>query len=128
GDLLTLKGRVKNTEDQPWMGENLVEEEAYKIGVRVTREGYPDEILLDFRGPTIRQNVFPGDSYDFEISSKTAGFGGGIYCLKIDIVREGLGWFEQRGAKPAKVTVRLLQDGSVNDKKPSATEASVSKR
>ena len=128
GDVLVLKGKVKNTEDQPWLCENLTEEEAYKIGVRVMHERRPDEVLLDFRGPTIKENIFPGDWFDFEIKSDTTGFGEGTYRLKLDIVREGLGWFEQRGAHPVSVTVRLSQKRSMNDIKPSEIEAGVSKR
>ncbi len=109
GDMLTLKGRVKNTEDQPWLCKDLAEEEAYKIGIRVSREENPDEVLIDFRALTIREDIFPGDWYDFEIKANTLGFDAGTYCLKVDIVREGWWWFEQRGAHPVKVKMRLLK-------------------
>ncbi len=87
GDSLILKGRVKNTEDQPWLCENSAEEEAYKIGVRVMHERHPDEVLLDFRGPTIKKNIFLGDWFDFEIKSDTTGFGLGPYRLKSIVCR-----------------------------------------
>ena len=29
-------------------------------------------------------------------------------CLKIDMLREGFSWFEQRGAKPMNVKVRVV--------------------
>jgi len=108
GDILTLKGRIENTGDRPWLSKGLPEDEAYKIGIQVTREEKPDEILVDFRALTIMEDVAPGDWYDFEIKGNTKGLGGGVYYLKIDLLREGLCWFEQRGAKPLNVKMRVV--------------------
>ena len=108
GDILTLKGKIKNVGERPWLSKSLPEDEAYKIGVRVAREEKPDEILLDFRALTIMEDVSSGDWYDFEIEENTRGLGRGVYYLKIDLLREGLSWFEQRGAQPMNVKVRVV--------------------
>ena len=108
GDILTLKGKVKNVGDRSWLSKGLPEDEAYKIGIQVTREEKPDEILVDFRALTFSEDVAPGDWYDFEIKGNTRGLGGGVYYLKIDLLREGLCWFEQRGAQPLNVKVRVV--------------------
>ena len=108
GDILTLKGKVKNVGDRSWLSKGLPEDEAYKIGIEVTREEKPDEILVDFRALTIMEDIAPGDWYDFEIKGNTKGLGGGVYYLKIDLLREGFCWFEQRGAQPVNVKVRVV--------------------
>ena len=108
GNTLTLKGKVKNVGDRPWLSKGLPADEAYKIGIQVTREEKPDEIFVDFRALTIMEDVAPGDWFDFEIKGNTKGFGGGVYYLRIDLLREGLCWFEQRGAQPVNVKVRVV--------------------
>ncbi len=109
GDILTLKGKVKNVGDRPWLNKGLPENEAYKVGVQVASEDRPDEILVDFRALTIIGDVAPGDWFDFEIKTSTRGFRRDVYYLKIDMLREGLCWFEKRGAQPMNVKVRLLK-------------------
>jgi len=108
GDILSLKGKIQNTGDRPWLSRGLPEEEAYKIGVRVTSEENPDDVLMDFRSLTFTEDVSPGDWYGFEIKWNTRGFKRGSYCLKIDMLREGLWWFEERGAQPPNVKVRVV--------------------
>jgi hypothetical protein len=108
GDTLTLKGRVKNAGDRPWLSKGLPEDEAYKVGVKVAREEKPDEIIVDFRAAPILEDVAPGDWYDFEIKENTKGLGRGAYCLKIDVLQEGSSWFEQRGAQPLNVRARVV--------------------
>ena len=109
GDILTLKGKIQNTGDRPWLGKGLPENEAYKIGIQVTREEKPDEIIEDFRALTIMEDIAPGDWYDFEIKGDTKGFGIGSYYLKIDILKEGVCWFEQKGADCKKVKLSILK-------------------
>ncbi len=108
GELLRLKGRVKNTEDLPWLCKDLAEEEAYKIGVRVARDEHPEEAVFEFRALTIREDIFPGEWFDFEITKNATGLEQGVYHLKIDLLREGFWWFEQRGAQPVKMKVNIL--------------------
>ena len=108
GDTLILKGKVKNVGERPWLSKGLHEDEAYKIGIQVTCEDKPDEILVDFRALTIMEDVAPGDWYDFEIKGDTKGLGGGVYYLRIDLLREGLCWFEQRGAQPLNIKLRVV--------------------
>jgi len=111
GGLLELRGKVKNTGLHPWLCNGVPEEEAYKIGVSVSREENPAEVLFDFRALTIQKDIYPGDWYDFEIKKSTRGLKAGTYCLKIDILKEGFWWFEQRGAQPVKINI-TLEDSS----------------
>ena len=108
GDILTLKGRIQNVGDRPWLSKGLPEDEAYKVGVQIAHEEKPDDVLMDFRALTFSEDVAPGDWYDFEIKGNTRGLGGGVYYLKVDLLREGLCWFEQRGAQPLNVKVRVV--------------------
>jgi len=90
------------------LGKGLPEDEAYKIGIQVAREEKPDEVILGFGASTIMEDVAPGDWYDFEMKGNTQGLGRGVYCLKIDMLREGLWWFEERGAQPMNVKARVV--------------------
>jgi len=108
GEILSLKGKIRNTGDRPWLGKGLPEDEAYKIGIQVAREEKPDEVILGFGASTIMEDVAPGDWYDFEMKGNTQGLGRGVYCLKIDMLREGLWWFEERGAQPMNVKARVV--------------------
>jgi hypothetical protein len=47
---------------------------------------------MDFRSLAFSEDVAPGDWYDFEIKGDTGdtrGLGGGVYYLKVDLLREG---------------------------------------
>ena len=109
GDNLSLKGKIQNTGDRPWLSKGLPEDEAYKIGIQVAREEKPDEVIVDFRASTIMEDVAPGDWYDFEIKGNTRGLGGDVYSLKMDVLKESSFWFEQKGADCRTVRLRVLK-------------------
>jgi ubiquinone/menaquinone biosynthesis C-methylase UbiE len=113
-EMLKLKATVRNSGDAPWMswgsflaGDPLNQGEGgyVNLGVKLMR---PDGTCEDpdFSRGKLLDDVLPGETAEVTCLAK-APAAPGEYGLKVDLVQEGVAWFEDMGSTPLhrKLTV-----------------------
>jgi SpoIID/LytB domain protein len=98
----TLAVKLTNNGNIPWnaAGANPVNL-SYHILDAAGRAVVWDGIRTPLGG-----DVLPGQSKDLSVTFTTPGNSGG-YTLVVDLVREGIGWFEGTGSPPARVPLSV---------------------
>ena len=98
---LHVRADVRNTGDTRWLGGG--EGIGYvQLGVQLLT---PEHRLLsqNFRRIKLPADVAPGESVTLE-GAASLPEPGGAYALKIDLVSEGICWFEDNGSRPIYVS------------------------
>ena len=98
----TLAVKLTNTGNIPWnaAGANPVNL-SYHILDAAGRAVVWDGVRTPLGG-----DVLPGQAKDLSITFTTPG-NSGSYILVVDLVREGIGWFEGAGSAPARVPLSV---------------------
>ena len=123
-EMLRLKATVRNSGDAPWMswgsflaGDPLNQGEGgyVNLGVKLMR---PDGTCEDpdlSRGVLLK-DVLPGETTEITCLAKAPATPG-EYGLKVDLVQEGVAWFEDMGSTPLhrKLTVTPDEPNSSPD-------------
>jgi hypothetical protein len=97
GEQVTLSIRIRNDGNQPWPTDEAGSPGMVRIGVQLLDA---DQKLVnrDYHRVPLPATMAPGDTRDAAIAC-TAPDRAGIYHLKIDLVMEGVTWFEPRGSE-----------------------------
>jgi hypothetical protein len=80
------------------------------IGIQLL-DGRGELINRDFRRVLLTEDIFDGDSRTFDIEFP-APLTAGNYRLKIDMVAEGLVWFEDVGSTPGTSNITVTEHSS----------------
>lgn len=106
GEDLHLSMKISNTGTARWIIENINDIGIVKIGTHLYDE--KDKLLnLDFSRHYFKSPIEPGETVDeiIVINFPDAG----VYKLSIDLVSEGICWFENIGSKPQLITVNVQE-------------------
>jgi len=97
GKTIDIPLRVENTGDAIWLVENYQDIGVVKIGTHLYDN--QDRLLeLDFTRHALPKQMIPEDFFSTEISLKFQSVG--VYKLSVDLVSEGICWFENVGSEP----------------------------
>jgi hypothetical protein len=116
-EMLRLKATVRNSGDTPWMswgsflaGDPLNQGEGgyVNLGVKLMR---PDGTCEDpdFSRGKLLDDVLPGETAEVTCLAK-APAAAGEYGLKVDLVQEGVAWFEDMGSTPLHQKITVTSD------------------
>jgi len=116
-EMLRLKATVRNSGDAPWMswgsflaGDPLNQGEGgyVNLGVKLMR---PDGTCEDpdFSRGMLLADVMPGETAEISCLAK-APASAGEYDLKVDLVQEGVAWFEDMGSTPLHRSLTVTPD------------------
>lgn len=86
--------KVKNTSDTTWIKDSPFPWGTVNVGIQRILN---DKVDIDFKRIPIPHNIEPGNDFDIAISLNDLR---GSKYIKIDMVIEGICWFEQYGNKP----------------------------
>lgn len=107
GEKFTVDLKIKNTGQAKWLSENITDVGVVKVGTHLY--DHDDQLLeLDFTRHLFDEPVEPGEILQQEISISIPD--SGIFKLVIDLVSEGICWFEQIGASPQEVIVTVAAE------------------
>ncbi len=116
-EMITLKATVRNSGDAPWMSWgsflasdplNQGEGGYVNLGVKLMR---PDGTCEDpdFSRGILMQDVMPGETAEISCLAKVPATSG-EYGLKVDLVQEGVAWFEDMGSTPFHTELTVTAD------------------
>lgn len=104
GEALCLLLRISNNGSATWLNENINDIGVVKIGTHLYNED--NELLtLDFSRHYFSSSTAPGKTVAKNITIRFSDVG--VFRLAIDLVSEGICWFENIGSKPQYVTVNV---------------------
>jgi SAM-dependent methyltransferase len=97
GGRVSFTARIRNEGNQPWPAEAPAGGGIVRIGVQLLDA---DEKLInrDFFRVSLPQTMAPGESLEIPITCP-APEPVGVYHLKVDLVQEGVAWFEPKGSE-----------------------------
>jgi hypothetical protein len=106
GQSAALRVRATNTSTLPWPANDPANgANQIHLGDR-WRAMQGDEVVLDDGRSPLTFAVLPGQTADLELLI-TAPAKPGTYILEIDMVQEGVAWFDARGGTPLRVTITV---------------------
>lgn len=106
GEDLHLSMKITNTGSARWLIDNINDVGVVKVGAHLYDE--KDKLLnLDFSRHYFTSPIEPGETVDKIIAINFCN--PGVYKLSIDLVSEGICWFEIIGSKPQSITVNVHQ-------------------
>jgi ubiquinone/menaquinone biosynthesis C-methylase UbiE len=105
GGLIRGQVTVENTGRWSWRARSRTGLGHVSMGIQLLDE-HGDVISRDFRRIPLPEDIYPGDSRSLEIELP-APLEAGRYGLKIDLVAEGLLWFEAAGSVASTRAVRI---------------------
>lgn len=105
GDPLSLALRVTNVGDTRWLPETGGVPGVVAVGGRLFPDGFSDG--EDFFRAPFSDDVAPGATVDVW-ATFNAPPRPGRYLLVVDLVAEGLCWFQQGGSRPVSLSLQVL--------------------
>ena len=104
GDDMHLSMKITNTGSARWINENINDLGVVKIGSHLY-DAKNKLLDINFSRHYFTKPVEPGEVVDtiITINFRDAG----VYKLSIDLVSEGIIWFENIGSKPQLITVTV---------------------
>jgi SAM-dependent methyltransferase len=98
GAVIDLHLAIENTGDTLWLVSRSAPKGTVRLGVKILDEN--DQVLDEVHGsPPLPRAMAPGETLDLKIARK-APSATGRYRLKVDLVCQGICWFEQQGSNP----------------------------
>ncbi|MBL7061071.1 MAG: class I SAM-dependent methyltransferase [Actinobacteria bacterium] len=104
GEVLNLSIRISNNGSAKWLNKNINYIGVVKIGTHLYDEAN-NLLNLDFSRHDFTSLTAPGETIDKTIAIRFSDIG--IFRLAIDLVSEGICWFENIGSKPQYITVNV---------------------
>jgi len=105
GEEMTLALTIKNIGEARWLVDNIAGIGVVTIGTHLfDQDG--QLLALDFTRHPFEQAVLPGDVAEREITLTFPEPGG--YRLAIDLVAEGICWFETVGSTPVEFNITIV--------------------
>lgn len=97
--------KIFNNGKTKWLNEGINDIGAVKIGTHLY-DNNNTLLDLDFSRHLFTNVVMPGETIEKTITIKFSKLG--IFKLSIDLVSEGICWFENIGAKPLFITINVV--------------------
>ena len=104
GEVLQLPVRIENTGSARWLVENIQDIGVVKIGVHLY-DGDDRLLNLDFSRHLLERAIEPGETVEQVLAIRLAE--PGTFRLTIDLVSEGICWFENIGSRPQSIRVKV---------------------
>jgi SAM-dependent methyltransferase len=104
GEEFSISLRIRNSGAADWLHVNTKDIGVVKIGTHLYNSN-EDLLDLDFSRHLLPSRIPPGTDFEQTIRLKIGR--SGRYQLKVDLVSEGVCWFENLGSKPASVIINV---------------------
>jgi SAM-dependent methyltransferase len=105
GQTVDLKVKACNTGSARWLNTNTYDIGIVKLGAQLC-EATGRLIDLNFARHSLGHDVLPGETVELTMSIPFNE--SGTFQLAVDLVSEGVSWFETLGSQPVYVTVTVL--------------------
>ncbi len=93
-----IKGTITNSSEVTWINNDG----SLYLGSRVYLRGGQGTALNERRYPLPAGEIKPSQKVDFKLKIDVTGLRRGDYEIKLDMVREGYFWFEDKGTTPLR--------------------------
>jgi ubiquinone/menaquinone biosynthesis C-methylase UbiE len=104
GESLDITLVISNTGSATWLGSNIFDLGVVKIGTHLY-DANDNLINLDFSRHPIPHNIVAGEKFGQTL--KIIMYNSGLYKLSIDLVSEGVCWFENNASKPQTISINV---------------------
>lgn len=104
GEDLYIPLKVSNTGVAKWLNENINHIGVVYIGTHLYDEAN-NLLNLDFSRHVIKSSTEPGQTFEQDIKVKFSDIG--KFMISVDLVSEGICWFENMGSKPLYLEINV---------------------
>jgi hypothetical protein len=104
GESLNLFLNICNNGDAKWLHENIKDIGIVRIGTHLYDKNHK-LLNYDFSRHNLARPIQPGETFDDKIT--ITFIHKGIFILAIDMVSEGVCWFEDVGSTPRYITINV---------------------
>ena len=104
GECLCIPLRICNTGRTKWLDENINQIGVVRIGTHLYDEA-SNLLNLDFSRHSLESAIEPGQAFEQDIKVKLSDVG--KFTISVDLVSEGICWFENVGARPLHLCVNV---------------------
>lgn len=104
GEDLYISLKISNTGGAKWLNENIIPVGIVNIGTHLYDEAN-NLLNLDFSRSALENPIYPDQTFKQKIKLKFNDIG--KFIISVDLVSEGICWFENMGSKPLLLQINV---------------------